>query len=216
MEARRIEAEAERTARARDAAARVERLLVTLEVPPVDEAARARLARSLDRHGAPHVILLIRTIIESEGNAAALIEPVLSAVSSVMVFHPEWANRGLAWIEAFDNVPLMPLLQTMVDLDLFRPTTIGRYLFLVLRRRLAKVFEPPKVTTVKAAAKDLHPQTQARRRPQGHGVDNPDDAPLNPQAPSTCPHEICGKIPLCSHSFFVRQEASPRFPAITY
>jgi hypothetical protein len=61
-----------------------------------------------------------------------------------MVFHPEWANRGLAWIEAFDNVPLMAVLQTMVDLDLFRPSTIGHYLFMVLRRRLAKVFEPPK------------------------------------------------------------------------
>jgi hypothetical protein len=45
MEARRIEAEAERTARARDAAARVDRLLEGLEVPPVDAAARARLAR---------------------------------------------------------------------------------------------------------------------------------------------------------------------------
>jgi hypothetical protein len=125
QETRRIEAEEERTARACDAAARVDRLLVALgEVPPVDAAARARLARLLDRHGAQHVILLVRTIIESEGNANALIEPIISAVSSVMVFHPEWANRGLAWIEAFDNVPLTGLLQTMRDLELFRPTTI--------------------------------------------------------------------------------------------
>jgi hypothetical protein len=73
------------------------------------------LARLLDRHGAPHI----------------------------MVFHPDWPSRGLAWIEAFDNVPLMALLQTMVDLELFRPTTIGHYLFMVLRNRLRKVFEPP-------------------------------------------------------------------------
>jgi hypothetical protein len=149
MEARRIEAEAERTARARDAAARVDRLLVTLEVPPVDEAARARLARLLDRHGAQHVTLCIRTITESEGNANALVEPVISAVSSLMIFCPEWANRGLAWIEAFDNVPLMAVLQSMVDLDLFRPSTIGHYYFMVLRRRLAKVFEPPTAPKVK-------------------------------------------------------------------
>src|SRR5260221_7460551 len=71
------------------------------------------MARLLIRHGEPYIILLVRTIIESEGNAAALIEPVISAVSSVMVFHPEWANRGLAWIEAFDGVPLMPLLQSI-------------------------------------------------------------------------------------------------------
>jgi hypothetical protein len=33
----------------------------------------------LDRHAAPHVTLLIRTIIESDGNANALVEPVISA-----------------------------------------------------------------------------------------------------------------------------------------
>jgi hypothetical protein len=31
------------------------------------------------------------------------------------------------------------------DLELFQPETIGHYYFMVLRRRLAKVFEPPKV-----------------------------------------------------------------------
>jgi hypothetical protein len=142
--ARRVEAEAERVARACDAAARLDRLLEALEVPPVDAAARARLARLLDRHGAQHVILLVRTIIESEGNANALIEPVISAVSSVMVFHPDWPSRGLAWIEAFDEVPLASVLQSMRDLELFRPDTIGHYLFMVLRNRLRKVFEPPK------------------------------------------------------------------------
>jgi hypothetical protein len=141
--ARRIEAVAERIARAYDAAARLDRLLVALEVPPVDAAARARLARLLDRHGAPHVTLLIRTITESRGNANALVEPMISAVSSVMIFCPDWPSRGLAWIEAFDQVPLLALLQTMVDLELFRPTTIGHYLFMALRNRLFKVFEPP-------------------------------------------------------------------------
>jgi hypothetical protein len=62
MAARRCEAEAERIARACDAAARLGRLLEALdEAPTVDEAAWARLARLLDRHGAEHVILLIRT-----------------------------------------------------------------------------------------------------------------------------------------------------------
>jgi hypothetical protein len=48
----------------------LDRLLVALEAPAIDEAARARLARSLDRHGEQHVILLVRTIIESEGGLA--------------------------------------------------------------------------------------------------------------------------------------------------
>ena len=66
-----------------------------------------------------------------------------------MIFHPEWANRGLAWIETFDNVPLMGLLQTMRDLDVFQPSEIGHYYFMMLRNRLRKVFEPPKVPKVK-------------------------------------------------------------------
>jgi hypothetical protein len=144
--------QAARVARARDLAARdkaaaetLQRLLEALEAPAIDEAARARLAKMLDRHGAQHVTLLIRTIIESEGNANALVEPVIGAVSSVMIFHPEWADRGLAWIEAFDDIPLAALLQTMRDLDLFQPTSLGHYLFMVLRNRLAKVFEPPRI-----------------------------------------------------------------------
>jgi hypothetical protein len=95
--ARRIEAEAERAARACDAAARLDRLLIALEAPAIDDDARARLARLLDRHGAPHITLLIRTIIESDGNANALVEPVISAVSSVMVFArsgPAAGSRG--------------------------------------------------------------------------------------------------------------------------
>jgi hypothetical protein len=88
----------------------------------------------LDRHGAQHVTLLIRTIIESDGNANALVEPVISAVSSVMIFRPEWANRGL-------------------DLQLFRPTSIGHYYFLSLRNRLRKVFEPPTAPKVKPPRK---------------------------------------------------------------
>src|ERR1700722_820161 len=103
LAARCCEAEAVRIVRISDTAARdtaaakaLDRLLVALQAPPIDEAARARLARSLDRHGEAHVILLVRTIIESEGNAAALVEPVISAVSSLMIFHPEWANRGLS------------------------------------------------------------------------------------------------------------------------
>jgi hypothetical protein len=151
--ARRICAGASTARRDKAAAATLDRLLVALEAPPVDEAARAKLQRSLTRHGEQHLILLVRTIIESEGNAAALVEPVIGAVSSVMIFHPEWPSRGLAWIEAFDHVPLAALLQTMRDLDLFQPTSLGHYLFMVLRNRLAKVFEPPEVPKVKPPRK---------------------------------------------------------------
>jgi hypothetical protein len=45
------------------------------------------LQRLIYWHGQEHVTLLIRTIIKSEGNAVALIEPVIGAVSSVMSCH---------------------------------------------------------------------------------------------------------------------------------
>jgi hypothetical protein len=163
----RCEAGALRIIRGRDstrdkaAAKALDRLLEALEAPPIDEDARARLARSLDRHGAPHVTLLIRTIIESEGNANALVEPVIGAVSSVMIFHSKWPNRGLEWIEAFDNVPLAALLQTMRDLDVFQPSEIGHYYFMVLRNRLRKVFDPPELPKVKPPRKAYSPQTAA-------------------------------------------------------
>jgi hypothetical protein len=104
-----------------------------------------------------HVVLCIRTIIESDGNAAALVEPVIGAVSSVMVFHPEWPNRGLAWIAAFDDVPLAAVLQTMLDLDVFQPSEIGHYFFMMLRKRLATVFDPPEVSKVKPPRKGQTP-----------------------------------------------------------
>jgi hypothetical protein len=47
---------------------------------------------------------------------------------------------------------LRALLQTMQDLELFRPTTIGHYYFMVLRRRLAKVFEPQQVKPPRKAS----------------------------------------------------------------
>lgn len=154
------EADAVRIVRVRDTADRdkaaakaLDRLLVAIEAPPVDAAVRAKLARSLDRHGEAHVILLVRTIIESEGNAIALVEPITGAVSSVMVFHPEWPNRGLSWIAAFDDLPLMTLRRTMVDLDIFQPGEIGHYFFMVLRNRLRKVFEPPEPPKAKPPRK---------------------------------------------------------------
>lgn len=52
--------------------------------------ARQRLQRLIYWHGPEHVTLLIRTITESEGNEGALVEPVISAMSSVMSSHRDW------------------------------------------------------------------------------------------------------------------------------
>ncbi|WP_298876818.1 hypothetical protein [uncultured Bradyrhizobium sp.] len=114
----------------------------------IDAGARKTLQKMLyrrDRYdggtGAQHVTLLIRTILESDGNENALIEPIVSAVS--MSMRPEWTDRGLAFIEAFDRLPLVQILETMRGLDVFSEKNLSTYLGMVLTNKLAKVFAPP-------------------------------------------------------------------------
>lgn len=64
------------------------------------------LDRILEKHGEEHVTLLLRTLMESENNRMALVEPVIWAVSDVMLANPRWPGRGLGWLEAFDTIDL--------------------------------------------------------------------------------------------------------------
>jgi hypothetical protein len=66
-------------------------------------AAGGTLQRLLDQEGEQHLTMLKRTIVESEGNGGALIDPVLCAISAVMLAYPAWLETGLRWIEAFDD-----------------------------------------------------------------------------------------------------------------
>ena len=102
-------------------------------------------------------------LLESEGNGAeALIEPIVSAVSSCM--RPEWTNRGLAWIEAFDRVPLTSILQTMRGLDLFSEQSLAHYLSLVLRNKLTAILNP-------AEAQVGNPRRAAVKKRNRLGID---------------------------------------------
>lgn len=58
------------------------------------------------RYGDGHLILLLRTIMESENNRMALVEPVVWALSDVMLANPRWPDRGMDWLEAFDSIDL--------------------------------------------------------------------------------------------------------------
>jgi hypothetical protein len=64
------------------------------------------LRRILRKYGEGHLILLLRTIMESENNRMALVEPVIWALSDVMLANPRWPDRGLEWLEAFDAIDL--------------------------------------------------------------------------------------------------------------
>jgi hypothetical protein len=133
----------DRLERERAAAEKLNQLLLDLEAPAIDVPARHKLERVIYWRGPEHVTLLIRTIIDSEGNEGALIAPIISAVSSVMSCHRDWTDKGLAWIEAFDSLRLLEIIDTMRGLDLFRETSLSHYLSMILSNRLRKVLEPP-------------------------------------------------------------------------
>lgn len=120
----------------------LQRLLMSVERPFVDPVVRARLQVLLERRGQQHVMLLLRTIIESKGNENALVEPIVSAVSWVIADYPKWTDKGLAWIEAFDSLDLAELVRTMRGLDLFKETSLPQYLSWVIGNKLRKIFEP--------------------------------------------------------------------------
>ena len=129
----------------KSAAKPVAEILAALEIA-VDEATRRELEKVYHRRqyfhgdGRGHVTLLIRTITESEGNAHALIAPVVAAVSSAM--RPRWTSRGLEWLEAFDSIRLLSILETMRSLEIFRESSLGTYLGMSISNRLWKVFGP--------------------------------------------------------------------------
>ena len=59
-----------------------------------ETAAVATLRRILTKHGEQHLVMLIRTIAESEGNARALVAPIIWAISDLMLAFPAWPNGG--------------------------------------------------------------------------------------------------------------------------
>ena len=55
-----------------------------------------------------HKITLL-TIVESSGNERALTAAGIQGVSDLVLAYPSCPDRGLAWIEAFDNIDLIEL-----------------------------------------------------------------------------------------------------------
>jgi len=68
--------------------------------------------RLIKKHGLPHATIVLRTIVESEGNQAELIADTIGAVSDLVRTHARWVNLGLAFIEAFDAISLAQVRKT--------------------------------------------------------------------------------------------------------
>jgi hypothetical protein len=129
-------------------------ILDAVEAPPIDLETRRTLQRYLwrrEKHGdlfrdefgsdgRGYVTLLVRTVLESEGNQDALIEPIVVAVSSCM--RSIWTNRGLDWIAAFDQIPLVDTWNKLRDLNLFDETELSHFYLKSIKRELWRIFGP--------------------------------------------------------------------------
>ena len=132
---------------------KVQRIFDALEITKVHPEVRSNFQRWIyrqDKYGkgmgvsVGDITLLCRTIMESEGNADALDEPIIvSAVHSCM--RPEWTNKGLAWIETFDRIPLRAILETLRGLE-FSEGEIRQHYSVCLRRKLWKHFGADEAT----------------------------------------------------------------------
>lgn len=133
---------AERQAAARYAAEVLPGLLRDLEAPSIDDAARDKLEHLIVWRGRAAVTLLIRTIIESDGNENALTAFVIDGVAAVMAQRPDWPERGLAWIEAFDRVSLLGTLDTMRSLKCFTVREAPGFYRRSIQNQLRDILDP--------------------------------------------------------------------------
>jgi hypothetical protein len=59
--------------------------------------------RLIRKHGVEHATIVLRTIVENEGNEGELIADVIGAISDLVRTHPRWVNLGLAFIEGLPD-----------------------------------------------------------------------------------------------------------------
>jgi hypothetical protein len=68
--------------------------------------------RLILKHGLPHAVIVLKTIIETEGNKGELIADVIHAISDLIRAHPRWVGLGGIWLEAFDQISLAQVRRT--------------------------------------------------------------------------------------------------------
>jgi hypothetical protein len=68
--------------------------------------------RLILKHGLPHAVIVLKTIVETEGNEGELIADVIHAISDLIRAHPRWVGLGGIWLEAFDQISLAQVRRT--------------------------------------------------------------------------------------------------------
>ncbi|MCS3895238.1 hypothetical protein M2171_004371 [Bradyrhizobium japonicum USDA 38] len=121
-------------------------ILDGLEIDALDEGARLYLQRQLyigslfDQDRTGHVVMTLRCITEPEGNEGALSEMNLRAVSSAI---GPFEDRGLALIEAFDQIPLLSVFEQMRALEYFYVSEATAALERILKHKLRRLLPLP-------------------------------------------------------------------------
>ncbi|MCF3935034.1 hypothetical protein L1787_16645 [Acuticoccus sp. M5D2P5] len=77
--------------------------------PELKTYAGATLEHLLDRHGEGHLRLVLTSIVETTNNKRALIEPVITAVSWLILNHPRWVEDTSRWLDEMDKINLLAL-----------------------------------------------------------------------------------------------------------
>lgn len=121
---------------------------------PLRTKAGQTLRRMLVEHGEGHLIITLRTIVESSGNERALTASGIQGVSD-----PSWSDHGLAWIEAFDNIDLVELAKMAKANRKAVPKREA--MAAMLYERLAPIFDPPRKLRkhIRKTPRQAHPET---------------------------------------------------------
>jgi hypothetical protein len=129
-------------------AAEVHGILDAIDAPPIDDHGLFTFQKILYRRkyfeydARGQIILTCRCILELEANEGAFAEPFVTAVHGVCS-KKEFADRGLKLIEAFDQIPLQKIVETMRGLDLFKESSIRHYLSMIVENKVRKILFPP-------------------------------------------------------------------------
>jgi hypothetical protein len=156
----------------REFADRLQAIMVAIEIEDLTDDVQLHLQKMLRRYdllratdakrfpakGAEQVTLLLRTVFESKNGAAALTLPILRAVLSCM--RPAWVERGLEWIETFDDIDLVGLHSTLRELG------VDDQFDRVLLKRLTDLLGPP----VSAPQKQQPARRSTLRKPRRSAV----------------------------------------------
>jgi len=112
---------------------------------PLQTHAGRTIKALIESYGAGHATITLRAIVESIGNETELRAETIWAISDVILARPDWVSRGLAFIEAFDDVDLKALRAKAKSLKIPCPS---RFLLgVLLHERLARIFEETRLAS---------------------------------------------------------------------